>query len=300
MPPALSEFVRRHPVAATAAALLAAALLTKSLSRFYLVLRRALVHTRDPPDVLTDQGRPPPLDLSSLAAPAPEAGEDSARALAHLRRELSLALLAGGGSGGGGGGAAALGSPSLDDVGLPLEPGTPGGGPAVEGVLPFLKLIARLGGALSLVQTLDLQRVMVPRTLERGETLMAAGADAADGLYLILRGRLGVFAGGEGGGVASGGTGVRRVPSAASQGSLPEAASPRAGEGSGEGGQLCAFEAGASLGENALLAGVLPAAGGSSSGGGIGSGGAAAQPAPPAAAWLPSSDATRPVTVRAL
>ena len=149
---------------------------------------------------------------------------------------LCLAGLVGASEGGGD----APSSPGGESVGLPMDDaaspqrssssssssssGTPASSapPTREDLLLFLEQaqIQRLGETLRTHHKVHLHSLMAARALRKGEVLMAEGADAQDGLYLVTSGRFGVMAG---------------------------AAEP-----------LCVFEAGTSLGENALIAGVIP------------------------------------------
>ena len=190
---------------------------------------------------------------------------------------LCLAGLVGASEGGGD----APSSPGGESVGLPMDDaaspqrsssssssssssGTPASSapPTREDLLLFLEQaqIQRLGETLRTHHKVHLHSLMAPRALRRGEVLMAAGADAQDGLYLVTSGRFGVMAG---------------------------AAEP-----------LCVFEAGTSLGENALIAGVIP--GVARGGGAPAAARAASRAAAGAPQWMPSVMATRPSTVVAL
>ena len=219
-------------------------------------------------DILSSLPQPqhPPLRTSKSAAAhlgsiAEEQGEAASLLLDQIYHSRSLSnLCSEGGEAASSPSAALAGSPGL---GLPLEGGGSGSPrparspPSSAAPLPWDKLLGflehsqihRLGETLSIHHKIVLHSLVVPRTLAKGEVLMQCGEDARDGLFLVTSGSFGVQA--------------------------PGAEEP-----------LCVFEAGTSLGENALIAGVIPATPATSSAGGQ--------------LWMPSFLATRPSTVVAL
>ncbi len=204
---------------------------------------------------------------------------ENARLVSEIRQSQSSLFLAGLA------GSSDEGSPTSSPrskVGLALDGAesprnmSPGTHTPSEAIIRFLGHIQRLGETLKTHHKADLQRLMVERTLAPGEQLYRNGEDARDGLYLIVSGRFGVLA-----------------------------------EHKQQTVCLCEFEAGTSLGENALIAGCVPnvvqggGRGGafamaSSSGSGSGSGSLLHKPLQQQAFWMPSSWATRPSSCTAL
>ena len=148
---------------------------------------------------------------------------------------------------------------SLEEGGSPLRSDAAGRPLEDWRLLSELAQIQRLGETLSTDHKVHLRSLMTERTLREGEVLMELGADASDGLYLVTAGSFCV-----------------KASKGASLGEAP----------------LCVFEKGTSLGENALIAGVIPGVSQAPSSSG------ASSPRPRTLQqWMPSFLATRPCTV---
>jgi len=237
----------------------------KYLSRSLLWAR----HDEDPASALIAPAPPLRVDLAKVGG-GRIAGGSSAPLSSDADAHVGLHAWELGVSGGGGGGSPRSAAP----------PPPPSGG-AARDEMAALSRLTHLG-KLDPAEQRALYEAMHVRDLVADEDLFREGADADDGLYLLLSGKLGVFkdeARSRGAPHPLPPTGAMRRQTSASALNLEEDFAREA---------LCEFEEGAMLGENAVLAGLLPLRGGGDGGGA------------PSGGWLSSCGSKRPATLRAL